>query len=136
MAKVPKQLQGKDFSANPQNRNSKGIRGVRGPHSKISKLSNELFDRVPKAMEIIDNILDDKEEEKERVQLAKWLIERAVSVRTAALNEERAKLAIIEASKNSSEQDNSVGEEDNSEPEVPVKRFSLHMIPSLDKKDE
>ncbi|QGH72550.1 MAG: hypothetical protein [Myoviridae sp. ctThM1] len=88
-------------------------------------------------MKIIDSVLDAEEDEngdpivqdKERVQLAKWICERAVVTQTAAINEEKARHNI---KKDIAEEEEP--EKEDVVPEVPVKRFSLHMLPT-DKKD-
>ena len=134
MSKMPKHLQGKNFAANPQNRNTKGIKGPRGFRSELRKLANKLKEREEIALEIIDASLKGGEAspDKDRVQTAKWIVERIVAVTTAAISEETRKLAI----KKSLDDPEGIPEEDNSagETEKP-KRFSLTMMDG-GKKDE
>jgi len=128
------------LTSNPQNRNTAGIRGKRGPRSKLKTLALELLDRVPKAMSIIDAVLDAKKDEdgnpivqdKDQLQLARWICERAVATQTAAIAEEKARHNI----KKDLAEDEEV-EKEEVVPEVPKQRFSLTMIDSArkDKKD-
>lgn len=121
------------LSANPQNRNKLGIRGKRIPRSKLKELANELLARVPKAMEIIDAVLDAKQDEngdpivqdKDQLQIARWICERAVTTQAAVLNEEKSRYTL----KKELAEDNSEEEEkEDVVPEVPKQRFSLTMI--------
>lgn len=118
------------LSSNPENINRRGIKGPRGPKSPLKRLAKELLDRVPKAMEIIDACLDGAEvKDKDQLQVARWICERAVTTQSAAVAEEKARLAI---KKEVTEETEDTPEEVVAE--VPVKRFSLHMLP-VDKKD-
>ena len=120
------------LSSNPQNRNSKGIRGKRIPRSKLKELANELLARVPKAMEIIDAVLDAKQDEngnpivqdKDQLQIARWICERAVTTQAAVLNEEKSRYTL----KKELAEDNEEEIKDEEVPEVPKQRFSLTMI--------
>lgn len=121
------------LSSNPQNRNTKGIRGKRIPRSKLKELANELLARVPKAMEIIDAVLDAKQDEngdpivqdKDQLQIARWICERAVTTQAAVLNEEKSRYTL---KKELAEDNNEEEEKEEVVPEVPVKRFSLTML--------
>lgn len=120
------------LSSNPQNRNTKGIRGKRIPRSKLKELANELLARVPKAMEIIDAVLDAKQDEngdpivqdKDQLQIARWICERAVTTQAAVLNEEKSRYTL----KKELAEDNEEEIKDEEVPEVPKQRFSLTMI--------
>ena len=120
------------LSSNPQNRNQKGIRGKRIPRSKLKELANELLARVPKAMEIIDAVLDAKQDEngdpivqdKDQLQIARWICERAVTTQAAVLNEEKSRYTL----KKELAEDNEEEIKDEEVPEVPKQRFSLTMI--------
>lgn len=129
------------LSSNPQNRNKLGIRGKRIPRSKLKELANELLARVPKAMEIIDAVLDAKQDEngdpivqdKDQLQIARWICERAVTTQAAVLNEEKSRYTL---KKELAEDNNEEEIKDEEVPEVPVKRFSLTMIDgNKEKKD-
>ena len=119
------------LTSNPQNRNKTGIRGKRGPRSKLKSLAAELLERVPKAMSIIDAVLDAKKDEdgepivkdKDQLQLARWICERAVATQTAAIAEEKAKHNIKKELADDEEE-----EKEEVVPEVPKQRFSLTMI--------
>lgn len=123
------------LSSNPQNRNVKGIRGKRIPRSKLKELANELLARVPKAMEIIDAVLDAKQDEngdpivqdKDQLQIARWICERAVTTQAAVLNEEKSRYTL---KKELAEDNNEEEEKEDVVPEVPKQRFSLHMLPT------
>lgn len=129
------------LSSNPQNRNKLGIRGKRIPRSKLKELANELLARVPKAMEIIDAVLDAKQDEngdpivqdKDQLQIARWICERAVTTQAAVLNEEKSRYTL---KKELAEDNNEEEEKEDVVPEVPKQRFSLTMIDgNKEKKD-
>lgn len=121
------------LSSNPQNRNKLGIRGKRIPRSKLKELANELLARVPKAMEIIDAVLDAKQDEngdpivqdKDQLQIARWICERAVTTQAAVLNEEKSRYTL---KKELAEDNNEEEEKEEVVHEVPKQRFSLTMI--------
>lgn len=119
------------LNSNPQNRNKKGIPGPRGKRSELRKLLSKFRELEDSALEIIKKSIEGEDVPKDQLSSSKWLCERIVSTTTAAVGEEQRKNAIKKSLEENSED---TPEEDNSTPEVPVKRFSLHMLP-VDKKD-
>ncbi len=116
---------GNGLEKNPQNRNEKGIKGPRGKRSELRKLLTKFRELEDDALAIIKKSIAGEDVPKEQVSSAKWLCERIVSTTTAAVGEEQRKTAIQKSLESNSED---TPEEDNSTPEVPVKRFSLTMI--------
>ncbi len=122
---------GNGLEKNPDNINRRGIKGPRGRRSELRKLLTKFRELEDDALAIIKKSIAGEDVPKEQVSSAKWLCERIVSTTTAAVGEEQRKTAMKKALEENSED---TPEEDNSTPEVPVKRFSLHMLP-VDKKD-
>lgn len=113
------------LSSNPQNRNQKGITGPRGRRSELRKLLKKLSQLEDASLENIEKSIKGEDIPKDQLSSSKWVIERIVSTTTAAVGEEQRKNAIKKSLEENSED---TPEEDNSTPEVPVKRFSLTML--------
>lgn len=113
------------LSSNPQNRNTKGITGPRGRRSELRKLLKKLSQLEDASLENIEKSIKGEDVPKDQLSSSKWVIERIVSTTTAAVGEEQRKNAIKKSLEENSED---TPEEDNSTPEVPVKRFSLTML--------
>ncbi len=113
------------LSSNPDNINRKGIKGPRGRRSELRKLLTKFRELEDSALDIIKKSIEGEDVPKDQLGSAKWLCERIVSTTTAAVGEEQRKNAIKKSLEENSED---TPEEDNSTPEVPVKRFSLTML--------
>lgn len=113
------------LSSNPENINRKGIKGPRGRRSELRKLLKKLSELEDPALKIIEKSIQGEDIPKDQLSSSKWVVERIVSTTTAAVGEEQRKNAIKKSLEDNSED---TPEEDNSTPEVPVKRFSLTML--------
>lgn len=113
------------LSSNPQNRNTKGITGPRGRRSELRKLLKKLSQLEDTSLKNIEKSINGEDVPKDQLSSSKWVIERIVSTTTAAVGEEQRKNAIKKSLEENSED---TPEEDNSTPEVPVRRFSLTML--------
>jgi len=113
------------LSSNPENINRKGIKGPRGRRSELRKLLKKLSELEDPALKIIEKSIQGEDIPKDQLSSSKWVVERIVSTTTAAVGEEQRKNAIKKSLEENSED---TPEEDNSTPEVPVRRFSLTML--------
>jgi hypothetical protein len=113
------------LSSNPDNINRKGIKGPRGRRSELRKLLKKLSQLEDASLENIEKSIKGEDVPKDQLSSSKWVIERIVSTTTAAVGEEQRKNAIKKSLEENSED---TPEEDNSTPEVPVRRFSLTML--------
>ena len=91
----------------------------------MRKLLTKFRELEDSALDIIKKSIEGEDVPKDQLGSAKWLCERIVSTTTAAVGEEQRKNAIKKSLEENSED---TPEEDNSTPEVPVKRFSLTML--------